>query len=568
MDEPIQTQETTKEVSPHRISNKVLIGAISVASVLVLAVGAYAYKNYSSGNKEVAVSSPVASPVASLEIKSPVADRIVDEGVTWQEPQKIDDQGLFEKSGSNSDYMSTDYYKVGTTASGGEIVLAKVNIAGMGDTYSIQRIIKNGETYKRISQNSEAIDGNSFAPTSKLEQDSSYSFKSLFADKVITKDDTELISSQSSKFAIELSPDSETKKIASTKWGDMFLEKTNSYSINDLNQANSDKTPIVRISRYYVKLNDSTQVTYEPRPTFLRDDNTFDLDFKVKGASSIKYEKFETGGCGLGFGFFPLMVDSNSLSDKFVIASKNGSELSGINATSNKTLEYAYELYKSDQAENKKDVSTFANEYAFVYWVDAYGSTIGFLNSEFKPAVECGKPVVYLYPTKETNFKVKVGAQVTKSDPEYLGGWEGVAKPNGQLTVGGKDYPNLFWEGKGVGMYPNIDFGRLVERENIKSEISRDLSHMGLNSQEISDFNAYWLDKMPQSKYIRLSWLANNELDKLAPLYISPKPESVIRVFLDFAGYNEAINLTHQTLPKFERKGYTAVEWGGLLRGK
>ena len=173
---------------------------------------------------------------------------------------------------------------------------------------------------------------------------------------------------------------------------------------------------------------------------------------------------------------------------------------------------------------------------------------------------------MYLYPTTQTPFKVAVGADITKSEPTYDNGWSGVANPNGELSVKGQTFPYLFWEGRGLGVYPKVNFGRLVSTQNAKAEISSDLKKMSLSDKEIADFNNFWLPKMPSSKYIRLSWLTNSDLDKLAPLSISPKPDSVIRVFLDFAGYNEPISLNSQTLPKFTRTGFTAVEWGGLLK--
>jgi hypothetical protein len=385
---------------------------------------------------------------------------------------------------------------------------------------------------------------------------------------VIAKDKTELISTQFPKFVTEQNGSSQIKKIATTKWGDLFLEKANSFSANDVNKEQSDRTAIVTVSRYYIVLNDSSQITYEPRPTFLRDDNTFDLEFSVSDQSNEKYDKFETGGCGLGMGYFPLMVDASSIQDKVEFGKTDSTRVYSITNPDNKSLIYAYELYKSDNASNKKTIQEFAQDYALVYWIDDYGSPIGYLKTDYKPAVECGKPVIYLYPSQETAFSVKVAAQITQSSPLYDKGWEGIAKPNGELLVDGQKYSNLFWEGKGFGLYPQIRSGRMVESMNIEKEITSDLEKMGLNSQEISDFNDFWLSKMPQTKYIRLSWLTNNELDKLAPLSISPKPDSTIRVFLDFAGYDQPISLNFQQLPSFSRKGFTAVEWGGLLRGK
>ena len=57
-------------------------------------------------------------------------------------------------------------------------------------------------------------------------------------------------------------------------------------------------------------------------------------------------------------------------------------------------------------------------------------------------------------------------------------------------------------------------------------------------------------------------------MNDLAPLSISPKPDTVKRVFLDFAGQNTpATDLAPQQLKGFMRTGFTVVEWGGLLLG-
>lgn len=64
---------------------------------------------------------------------------------------------------------------------------------------------------------------------------------------------------------------------------------------------------------------------------------------------------------------------------------------------------------------------------------------------------------------------------------------------------------------------------------------------------------------------MRLSWLGTNELERLAPLYISPAPDTRIRVFLDMEGLETYQEMTPQTLTSQPRVGFTVVEWGGLV---
>jgi hypothetical protein len=229
--------------------------------------------------------------------------------------------------------------------------------------------------------------------------------------------------------------------------------------------------------------------------------------------------------------------------------------------------EYGYQTYLMDGASGKVSKSDFQANLGLLVWPDEFGNSIVYLNDKYAPAVECGKPVIYLYPEKDMRVSVKVGANVRKSEPIYAGGWSVLARKNGELVLNGTTYPYLFWEGKGLGVYPNIKNGTVVKQSETASTIAKQLAEMGLNSKEIADFNEFWLPKLPKAPFVRLTWLTNQEMNELAPLQVEPKPDSVLRVFLDFEGLNQSTSIPAQILPKYERKGFTLVEWGGLLKG-
>lgn len=556
-------KQKSKKKSP--IGNKPLIITASVLAVLVLAVGAYASFNYYKDRQDAqATATPTATVAPSATVT--IEEKIVDEGVTWIKPEKMDDQGLFSlpTSGEGMGICDQiDYYKVGTMTSGAIIIDANINCGMSG--MLLERIVKNGDESKRIVKNSTSFT-NEITPAKNLIDDNSFIFKSLTTDKTILKGSTQLVSSEQQRLAVDKSSILATKKLASTKWGNLNLEFWKDLSLNSINSQNPDKTTILRIGSYELSLSDSSDQNYEVRPTFLQSDNTFDLTYVMAQAKTKKYDKFETGGCGIGFGSSPIIADQTLIAGATEIGSKGTEKVYTLTDINNKLVQYAYEVYKMDGASGKKTIQEFVDDVGLAFWTDSYGNTIAFLNSDYKPAVECGKPVVYLYPEKDTNFTVRIGAEMTKTDPAYNGMWQGLAKPNGELTVSGQTYPYLFWEGLGLGIYPTIDFGRVVERANVESQIKGDLASMNLNAKEIADFMEFWMPKMPDSKYIRLSWLTNKEMDRLAPMSIVPRPQSVIRVFLDFAGLDTKIDLKSQTLPNFSRSGFTAVEWGGLLK--
>lgn len=180
----------------------------------------------------------------------------------------------------------------------------------------------------------------------------------------------------------------------------------------------------------------------------------------------------------------------------------------------------------------------------------------------------CGKPVIYLYPTKTESVNVKVGATIYNSVPSYgVNGWTNVlAQPNGQLTYDNTRYPSLYWEGDGNGIYPEITDGTIVKTSDAISTIKQQLAEQGLNNQEISDFVSYWGPKLPNMPYLRLTWFNTEQMNQLAPLYITPRPQTLIRVFLDYQGLDTPYNLPKQSFITPERKGFTVVEWGGLLK--
>lgn len=58
---------------------------------------------------------------------------------------------------------------------------------------------------------------------------------------------------------------------------------------------------------------------------------------------------------------------------------------------------------------------------------------------------------------------------------------------------------------------------------------------MGLSEKEQTDFLDFWLPFFQEAPYYTIRFLQNDMLDRIAPLSISPKPESMIRVFMDFS---------------------------------
>ena len=211
----------------------------------------------------------------------------------------------------------------------------------------------------------------------------------------------------------------------------------------------------------------------------------------------------------------------------------------------------------------------YQDAHALLLVQNALGEWVVYQRSDMVIRGGCGKPVIYLYPQQPTVASVQVDADIRRSAPMYVpnAGWQKVlALPNGQLLYNGSSYGSLYWEGYGAGTYPQITSGTVVPRNQVVSTIRMQLAQQGLTTAEINDFMTFWQPKLPATPYTRLTWLTKAQLDQLAPLHITPQPQTVIRVFLDFAGLDQPLPLPSQHFSAPQRQGFTAVEWGGLLR--
>lgn len=228
------------------------------------------------------------------------------------------------------------------------------------------------------------------------------------------------------------------------------------------------------------------------------------------------------------------------------------------------------DFYKEDTSTQIISFAEFLKQHAVIAYKNADSEWLIYTRDQFAAVGGCAKPVVYLYPTRTQQVSVRVGADVKISDPFYnpSTGWRAVAQPNGQLSVDGKQYDSLFWEGPGIGQYPSITSGTVVKRADAIKTIRSQLTQQGLNAKESNDFVEYWQDRIPNKPYIRLTWFNTAQLNELAPLWISPRPDTMLRVFLDMSGYDTQISIPKQKLSSTPRQGFTVVEWGGLAHQK
>lgn len=178
-----------------------------------------------------------------------------------------------------------------------------------------------------------------------------------------------------------------------------------------------------------------------------------------------------------------------------------------------------------------------------------------------------GKPVIYLYPKEETRVTVGVDYQ-GEIEVEYPAAenhqWEVVAAPSGQLTLGERVYPYLFWEGMpDFNPSSSMEEGFVVAQGSLPTFLEEKLTLLGLNSMEQTDFITYWWPKLQSYPWVYVRFDAEY-YEELATLTVTPNPDQVIRVFAVFKGLEAPLSVQEQSLVGVSREeGFVVVDWGG-----
>ena len=177
------------------------------------------------------------------------------------------------------------------------------------------------------------------------------------------------------------------------------------------------------------------------------------------------------------------------------------------------------------------------------------------------------KPIIYLYPTEETQVNVQLGNQekITCSYPKYTTGWNVIAQPNGDLKDidTNKNLYSLYYESDNVVEFQGEKDGFIVKGEDSAEFLEEKLKILGLTDREAEEFIIYWLPKLESNKYNYIRFATREEIDANMPLTITPTPDTTIRVLMEYKGLENPIEVEEQNLEKTERKGFVAVEWGG-----
>jgi hypothetical protein len=176
------------------------------------------------------------------------------------------------------------------------------------------------------------------------------------------------------------------------------------------------------------------------------------------------------------------------------------------------------------------------------------------------------KPAIYLYPEHDMQVSVKLhlNGEITENDPPYGQGWDVFATKGGRID--GK-YDYLYYEAK-INSLEVPEEGWVVRYEDLGGWLDATLPRLGLNEKEKAEFKEYWMAKLPKANYYEVKLLGREFLEKNMRLEVSPEPDTDIRIILCFRPLGAPEQITEPAIITPERKGFTVVEWGGLVYNK
>lgn len=328
------------------------------------------------------------------------------------------------------------------------------------------------------------------------------------------------------------------------------------------------------LNGFYVPSPDGTFAVYKvPVPFMGEGDGVADITWADDGSkNTYDYRYTDINGCGsfnLASVVAPTAIDRAK--DLIPVGkASNGDSVFGFRDPAHPVLKAVYDAYAQiPEGGVAKSYEEFLASKPVFIWIDSLGRFIKFQRTSYLPAVECGKPVIYLYPETTTDVSVKIEPQggMRVSEPSYDGGWNVRATPEGALTDlrDGSSWPYLYWEGRG-GLYETPRQGWVVKRENVPAFVRGTLAAYGLNEKEIADFAEFWLPRMTAKPWYFVTFLGTRDMDRLAPLDISPKPDTVFRILMDYRPLDAPIAAEAPSAPRpVRREGFTVIEWGGVL---
>lgn len=511
--------------------------------------------------QEKSASSTTNAPQKSInEILSPENQNASDQ-IIWNSPQEISSLKIFNDTEGKHREEGSKYYKVGIFTGGkykdGELILLSAPWEGPAFYPAFYRFVSQSGNLILLKKYSDSLYDEDRLIRSNFSIDEDYIISPLEFPKSFNGPKSRQVLELQSGINAFFSPNNLRKSFTDNKLGDVYTSEN--FAPNDIFGKNG----------FYIKSPDGTIKIYSLVVDFIGKDNIPAITWEGGNQNKNEYTFTDAGGCG-SQNYISVVSDINIGDLEIIGKNSKNDAIYKLKDSNHSLLKHIYnDVYTVFSGQQKVSYEEFLSSYPVFFWKDPFDRLIKFQNNKFMPVAECGKPVIYLYPEKPKKVSVKVEpvGGMTYSDPSYETGWVVNADINSNLTEikSGKTYPYLFWEGRG-GIYEQPKKGFVIEKKHIHSFLIEKLAKLGLNQKEIADFTEFWEPRMQSSPYYFVTFLGNRAMAQLAPLTIYPEPDTIIRILMDFTPLEKPIEVEGYEIKTPERKGFTVIEWGGVIR--
>ncbi len=535
-------------------------------------------------------------PCRSLPTSQPTAPALTPLQVRWSPLKRLPDLGLTRATNCRktvdaytllydvkSDIQKIAYYAVGNVTGevhhGAEVILVVTNdgergsIDGSSGSMSVSHLLREGSTLTLLAANSEsaefldpkksAIDTTSVI--SELQYPESFPYHGVQFFRTGSRSTTGADYDFPIE-AVEKGTHLKKFKLAFTDphLGAVFTDREGSDHAYGQDGWSVGYSP--NKEGFYVQAPDGTFRSYAMMfPSWWNKETHQTAVTWLDGTeNTAEYSAQDSGGCG-SVNYASVMT---ALKDTDLVSAgktASGDTISDLKDPRHPILQ---NIYTNWYAQTKPPFEDFARAHPVFFWRDPLGRLLKFQRIDYWNGAECGKPVIYLYPPTPIPVSVRVEPKggMRKSDPPYHTGWNVLATPQGELTdqATGRRYPYLFWEGRG-DLYETPRRGFVVAEQDVQAFLSRTLTQLGLNLKERTDFIEFWQPRMTDAPYYFITFLGTAVMNEIAPLTVSPKPDTLIRVLMDFHPLAHPVPVDGYTIQTPTRRGFTVVEWGGVI---
>ena len=205
----------------------------------------------------------------------------------------------------------------------------------------------------------------------------------------------------------------------------------------------------------------------------------------------------------------------------------------------NKKIDNKYNIEQSEQKQNKMKKGIITTIIVVMIIVIIFFAIL-FYEAMMTRNTAMYKPIIYLYPTEETEVSVNLGYpdKITCSYPQYTTSWNVLAKTNGDLVdlSTKRNLYSLYYESTNVIKFDIRNDGFVVKGTDVAEFLEEKLAILGLTEREAEEFIVYWLPKLQENKYNYIRFATLEEINANMPLEFSVKPDTLIRVLMTYKG--------------------------------